>query len=84
MMKVKTVLTGIALGLAVVGSASPGLAKQRPAAKGPLYLSTEMNSSRDAALRECNAAVAPWNNRDWQSMQIIRYNGCMYEHGQMP
>src|SRR5262245_50838096 len=99
MMNVKTALTGIALGLVVVASASPGLAKERAhhrhaASHGRLYnqaapqggygFNTEMSGARAAALRECNKAVEPWNNRDWQSMQIIRYNGCMQEHGQMP
>src|SRR5262245_14101530 len=102
MKSAKTILAGIAVGIAIVASASPGLAKERAhsrhaTAHRPLYnqaapqggyqggyLSSDMNGSRAAALRECNKEVEPWNNRDWQSMQIIRYNGCMQQHGQMP
>jgi hypothetical protein len=84
MPNVKTCLAAATLGLAVVASASPGLAKERHHAKQGLYLSTETNGARETALRECNKAVEPWNNRDWQGTQIIRYNGCMHEHGQMP
>jgi hypothetical protein len=83
MPNVNTTLTAITLGLAVIASASPGLAKERHHAQH-LYLSTEMNGDREKALRECNAEVAPYNNRDYQSTQIIRYNGCMERHGQMP
>jgi hypothetical protein len=84
MPNVKTCLTALTLGLAVVASASPGLAKERYHAKQRLYLSTEMDGEREKALRDCNKEVEPWNNRDWQTMQIIRYNGCMERHGQMP
>jgi hypothetical protein len=83
MPNVKTCLAAVTLGLALATSASPGFAKARHQTQH-LYLSTEMNGAREQALRECNAEVAPWNNRDWQTMQIIRYNGCMERHGQMP
>jgi hypothetical protein len=109
MPNVKTCLTGVILGLAVVVSASPGLAKERVHSKqkqaaphARLYnqaapqerlynqaapqggLSTTMDGAREQALRECNTEVAPWNNRDFQAAQIVRYNGCMQQRGQMP
>src|SRR5262249_33309920 len=82
-MKLKSCMTGIALAVFVAGAASPALAKARNHHR-PLYLNSAPISSRDAALRECNAEVAPYNNRDFQGSQIIRYNACMFEHGQMP
>ena len=48
------------------------------------HLNSTMDSAREKALRECNAAVAGYSNRDFQATQIVRYNGCMQEHGQMP
>jgi hypothetical protein len=85
-MKLMTCMAGIALAVSVAGAASPALAKQRHHAQHhrALYLNSAPANARDAALRECNAAVAPYNNRDFQGTQIIRYNSCMFEHGQMP
>jgi len=75
-----TCLAALVSGLAIVAAAAPSLAKE----ERHFYLSSEMNLDRERALRDCNAEVAPWNNRDWQGMQIIRYNGCMFQRGQMP
>jgi len=89
MMRIGTCLAACISGLAVVATAAPSLAKEerhlvRHLPDGGIYLSTEMNADRERSLRECNAEVAPWNNRDYQGTQIVRYNGCMFERGQMP
>ena len=77
-------LAAAALALIATAATSPALAKARHHHPQQLYLNSAPASARDAALRECNAAVDPYNNRDFQGTQIIRYNGCMFEHGQMP
>ena len=88
MTSVRTRLAACTVSLVVVATASSAVAKDgdraRQSAQGWLYLSSEMNGERERALRTCNDEVAPWNNRDWQSMQIIRYNGCMVQRAQMP
>ena len=88
MPNVKTCLVAVTVALAVAAGATPGFAKERHtashSAKKRLYLSTETTDPREKALRECNAEVEPWNNRDYQGTQIIRYNGCMQQRGQMP
>src|SRR5215470_1147351 len=70
MMRIGTCLAACISGLAVVASAAPSLAKEerhlvRHLPDGGIYLSTEMNADRERSLRECNAEVAPWNNRDY-------------------
>ena len=80
MTHVKAFIAACISGLAIAATAASALAKEDRL----FYLSAEMNFDRERALRECNAEVAPWNNRDWQGTQIIRYNGCMFQRGQMP
>ena len=84
----KICLAACVSALTLVASAAPGFAKEQSylASRFPggIYLSAEMNAERERALRDCNAEVAPWNNRDWQGTQIIRYNGCMFQRSQMP
>ena len=83
-MKLTTRMAVAALTLAATAGTSPALAKARHHHHWPLYLESAPVSARDAALRECNAAVEPYNNRDFQGTQIIRYDGCMFSHRQMP
>jgi hypothetical protein len=40
--------------------------------------------SRDAAMRDCNAAASKWSNSAWETTQLATYGTCMTEHGQTP
>jgi len=83
-MKLTTRMAVVAVSLtATIAAASPALAKARHHHR-TLYLNSAPVSARDAALRECNEAVKPYNDRDFEGTQIIRYNGCMFAHGQIP
>jgi hypothetical protein len=49
-----------------------------------LYAPNGLDTGRDAALQECNAAAAKWGNMAWQTSQVAVYGTCMAEHGQQP
>jgi hypothetical protein len=39
-------------------------------------------NGREAAMRECSGAAAPYKQTTWGSMEIHQYRSCMMRHGQ--
>src|SRR5207302_1607247 len=89
MFRKHTVTAMLALSLAMAGTASPALAKQRAARAGfeanAQAIGGELaarTGQRAAALRECNQKVEPLKDYTWGEEQTDRYRACMAERGQ--
>jgi hypothetical protein len=75
MLAMKRALTGLALGLAIAGLASPSFAQRSENRTDP---------ARDAAIHDCSVKASKWSNTMWQTSQFAAYANCMVEHGQQP
>jgi hypothetical protein len=65
----------IVLGMATFCLVVVGLCSPAPA---------QMSAARAAAIHECSVKAAAYSQTAWQSTQIIIYDKCMAEHGQIP
>ena len=93
MSKWKTTTGALALGLMLVATASPGLAKSRTPAEQdwrnaraqaiPESEPMPMSGARASAIHECNEKAAPFREYTWGDEESQRYRSCMAEHGQV-
>jgi hypothetical protein len=66
-------VSALALGLALAALASPSFAQRSE---------QPMSTTREQAVRECNAAAGKYYNSTWQTTQIHSYRSCMAQHGE--
>jgi hypothetical protein len=72
MMRISTLLTALAIGLAASALATPSFAQR----------SEEMSSNRAQALKDCNAQAGKYIEHTWGDVEIYTYRSCMAKHGQ--
>jgi hypothetical protein len=72
MMRISTLLTALAIGLAASALATPSFAQR----------SEGMSDSRAQALKSCNTEAAKYKQYTWGDMEIDTYRACMSQHGQ--
>jgi hypothetical protein len=71
MMRISTIVTALAIGLAASALATPSFAQR----------SEGMSDSRAQALKNCNQA-AKYKQYVWGDYEIDAYRACMAQHGQ--
>jgi hypothetical protein len=64
-------LIAIAVGVAIAGAATPGLAQSAD---------EQMSGARAQALRECNAMAKGYQQSTWATHQLTLYRTCMNQH----
>ena len=72
MMRISTLITALAVGLAVSSFATPSFAQR----------SEGMSSSRAAAIHDCTTKAGKFKQYVWGDYQIDKYRACMTKHGQ--
>jgi hypothetical protein len=65
-------LIAIAVGLAIAGAATPGLAQSAD---------EQISGARAQALRECNDMAKGYRQSTWGTHEITLYRTCMNQHG---
>src|SRR5271170_6106142 len=85
----KHLLVGLSLATLATAGASPVFATSHHQASQSLrqlymYAPGGADADRDAALRDCDAAVAKYSNKDWQTTQAAVYGNCMAKYHQVP
>ena len=73
MMRMSTLITALAVGLAASALATPSFAQR----------SEGMSSSRVAAIHDCTTKAGKFKQYVWGDYQIDKYRACMTKHGQM-
>ena len=90
MMNVRNIAAALALGLAVAAGAAPAMAQTYAAGSAaaaraqavPDDFDGAVSGARAAALRDCSAQAAPYQQDTWGDTQEDHYRACMAEHGQ--
>ena len=72
MMRISTLLTALAVGLAVSALATPSFAQR----------SEGMSSSRASSIHDCNAQAGKFKQYVWGDYEIDKYRACMAQHHQ--
>ena len=72
MMRISTLLTAFAVGLAASALATPSFAQR----------SEGMSSSRAQALKNCNTQAGKYKQYVWGDYEIDAYRACMAQRGQ--
>jgi hypothetical protein len=74
MLTMRTALVGLALGLSIAASTSPGFAQRQE----------DRNGARtQAAIHECSVRAGKYSNTSELTTQSAVYRACMAEHGMM-
>lgn len=87
MKRVPAITAGAAMlaALLVTAASAPALAAPPETVHRATRAAGEaVSQARDAAIHDCSVAASKWSFSSWQSTQIITYEDCMAEHGQMP
>jgi hypothetical protein len=72
MMRISTIVTALAIGLAASALATPSFAQR----------SEGMSDSRAQALKNCNTQAAKYKQYVWGDYEFDAYRACMAQHGQ--
>jgi hypothetical protein len=72
MMRISTLLTALAIGLAASALATPSFAQR----------SEGMSDSRAQALKNCNTQAGKYKQYVWGDYEINAYRACMAQRGQ--
>jgi hypothetical protein len=72
MMRISTLLTALAIGLAVSALATPSFAQR----------SEGMSSNRAQALKDCNTQAGKYKQYVWGDFEMNTYRACMAQRGQ--
>jgi hypothetical protein len=83
---IKTVIVGLAFGVAVAAATSPASARSRinhPGYDARAQATGDVSSSvRVKALQECNQQASKFLDYSWGDTQSDHYRACMAERGQ--